>query len=331
MKVSALTIALLLCMGFASAVKAEKILFNDIDPLEFSSPSGHATLSLSSNDGKACFRLSTENYTFLRDSCLGFTVDMQGKSNTFLFTSARETLRRENIERPHGESSKIIQSYNRIDLDFLNADQRIRLRLTIHLFDSSLAYKFSFFQDNDSGFEIIDEEHTFGFPEDLLAYTEGAMEAEYRAVRLSDMKSSTETPLTLVGDSTYYAIHEAQRRSYSKSHLQKHQVIEVVDVDEVVLVRAAAAAQARAHALAAVARAEEVRAPPLAAQRPPCAGRFVVVDVVVVLLLLHHHRAPLPAPDVVAAPCALAARRAPARSFGPFARAAFVRQRGELP
>jgi len=203
--VTALAAAVLVLAGPAHAADT---------PLELRSPDGKVVVSVQLDEGKVRYSLRYGTRPVVTDSQLALVLkDAATLGEGCRLIGTKRTGQRGTWKPVYGERSEIPDNYNELVLDFEdNQSPRRRLCLVFRAYDEGAAFCYKIpTQEAFKQATIAREATEFRFTADHPAWAVYSAQGRYAQVRLSQIRSGCERPLTIqVADDLYAAVAEAR-------------------------------------------------------------------------------------------------------------------------
>lgn len=198
--------------------------------LFISSPDGKLELTFTSNRKGFSYSLNRENIPVIADSKLGFLLSNQpAMQDGFKVLHSSTKTVDENWEQPWGEKRLINNHYNELYVELQEAEGlKRKLNVVFKVFNDGIGFRYIFpEQDNMEDLQIADELTEFNLNSDydtwsVKAYQSDRYEYLYEKQKLSTLKDTVHTPLTLVNtNGLSIAIHEANLTDYASMTLYR--------------------------------------------------------------------------------------------------------------
>lgn len=205
---------------------------------KISSPDGKYDVFFSlekAKRGNDCpvYRVDYEKKTIIDKSCLGFETNLNNKS----MMSNEANLSSCFIEKHftthdhastwypvYGEREAVIDAYHQMNISLYHEATGIRMELEFRAYNEGIAFRYILDRephDNQRTFCIQDEVTQFQLMDDYTAWATYEAQGAYSEVKLSQIGSECERPLTIqVNDDLYMAILEAGLVDYARMKLR---------------------------------------------------------------------------------------------------------------
>lgn len=178
------------------------------------SPDGNVEVSfLAESNGVPAYRVNYLGRPLVLPSRLGL---LPGLTDGFAVESISRSLHQGEWSPVCSERKTIPDNYRELNVDLVRATGQ-RLRLTFRAYNEGAAFRYSFPPSTGSPIQLNGERSEFRFSEDTFSYEEYGTEGEYRRVRVADIRSECERPLTLeFADGRFASLGEADDENYPR-------------------------------------------------------------------------------------------------------------------
>ncbi len=187
----------------------------DAAPLVLNSPDGQVVVTVqTADDGKIRYGVACRGQAILADSGLALVLkDAAPLGEGCRIVSSEKSEHRGSWKAVYGERSEVPDNYNELTVDLVdNQSPPRRLRLSFRAYDEGAAFCYTIPEQESIKQATITREATeFRFTADHPAWAVYSAQGRYAQVRLSQIKSGCERPLTVqVANDLYAAVAEAR-------------------------------------------------------------------------------------------------------------------------
>jgi alpha-glucosidase len=197
-------------------------------PVEVSSPNGRLTVRFELKSGLPFYSVFRNKVAIIKPSVLGFVLkDLPALNKDFKIVSAGAGSFDETWTQPWGEVKTIRNQYNSLTVSLEETSGlKRKLNILFRVFNDGLGFRYAIpEQPNLKSFVILDELTEFALRDDLSAWWIPAygddMDSEYlfKNNKVSELRETVHTPLTMAGKDLYVSIHEAALVDYASMTL----------------------------------------------------------------------------------------------------------------
>ncbi len=200
---------------------------SDADAAKITSPDGNVAVEFElkdCDDVKGCpvYSITYRGKAVVNESRLGLTIKGGSLSSGFEIVGLQDSSKSTTWKPVYGERSTVRDNYRELSVNLREtASPRRRLILTFRAYDEGVAFCYTIpKQAAMQDVTIARENSEFRFPADHTAWAVYSAQGRYAEVRLSQIKSGCERPLTIrAAEDTYIALAEARLVDYARMKL----------------------------------------------------------------------------------------------------------------
>jgi alpha-glucosidase len=215
--------ALLLVAGLATGKGKDR-------PAEVTSPNRNLQVQVQVKDGIATYTVHRNKQVVVAPSRLGFVLkDQPALSGDFTIADVKKNSFDETWTQPWGEVKNIRNHYNALTVTLQEKGGLKRtMRVEFRVYDDGVGFRYDIpRQEKLTDFVITDELTEFAFTQDLDAWwipadhTDIDSECLFKKNKISALRETVHTPLTMEGPGLAISIHEAALIDYASMTLAR--------------------------------------------------------------------------------------------------------------
>jgi alpha-glucosidase len=212
-RVKIITIITCLLAAYASAFS------QPVKPYVVSSPDKSTVCEIGVNRaGSLTYRLKLNGNAVTRWSPLGLVVNRNELGENTVIAKATRKSVNEKFAWPLGEDDVITNNYNQLVLSCKSGNNVFNL--VARVLDGSVAFRYEIQHTGNTNAVIIKEKTAFNFTKPILLYQYNH-ESVFTPTAIDTFTRSSDLPTTVIADSLYATVGEAENLNYTKGELKK--------------------------------------------------------------------------------------------------------------